>query len=149
MLSERIKKARNNAKLSQEELAKKLKVGKRTLVDYERGSSEPKVSTLLKIADFCNVNPNWLLTGEGEMTSKQDISNSNINNIKNSSNIAIGENITITTHSKEVSDLEDKLLESYRSLPKELQELYFHKIKAEAIEYKIRKQNESNQYKNK
>ncbi len=132
-LKERLKQARIKCGLTQGELAKALGIGKTTLIDYEKGVSEPRVSTILKISEICNVSLNWLLTGKEE--TKKDI---NLNNIDNSKNIAIGENITITTHSKEVSDLEDKLLESYRSLPRELQELYFHKIKAEAIEYKLK-----------
>ncbi len=68
-LGERIKKARENAKLSQDELAKSLNIGKRTLIDYEKGVSEPKASTLMSIANICNVDANWLLTGKGSMFS--------------------------------------------------------------------------------
>ena len=64
MFGERIKKARKSAGLSQEELAKKLKIGKRTLIDYEKDESEPKPSTLLKIAEICNTDAGWLLTGK-------------------------------------------------------------------------------------
>jgi len=63
MFGERIKKARKNAGLSQEELAKKLKIGKRTLIDYEKDETEPKPSTLIKIAEICNTDAGWLLTG--------------------------------------------------------------------------------------
>jgi hypothetical protein len=56
------------------------------------------------------------------------------------SQIAIGEKISISsTHSKNVSDDEDELLESYRSLPKELREVYLYRIKADAIEYRLRR----------
>ena len=67
MLGNRLRKARERAGLSQETLAKMLKIGKRTLIDYEKGVSEPKVSVVKSIAEICNVNPNWLLTGEGDM----------------------------------------------------------------------------------
>lgn len=66
MLHNRIVEARNKAKLSQEELAKALEIGKRTLADYEKGDTEPKASTLIGIAENCNVDPNWLLTGREE-----------------------------------------------------------------------------------
>jgi len=72
MLSQRIKKARESAKLSQEELAKKLNIGKRTLIDYEKGASEPKVSTLLNIAKYCNTDPIWLLLGETNHTHNEN-----------------------------------------------------------------------------
>lgn len=67
MLQNRILQARNHAKFSQEELSKALKIGKRTLIDYEKGESEPKASVLLAIAENCNVDGWWLLTGKGEM----------------------------------------------------------------------------------
>lgn len=66
MLHNRIVEARNKAKLSQEELAKALEIGKRTLADYEKGDTEPKASTLIGIAENCNVDPSWLLTGREE-----------------------------------------------------------------------------------
>ena len=67
MIGKRIKQAREKAGLSQEELSKKLKIGKRTLIDYEKGVSEPKPSTLLKIAEICNTDAGWLLTGKNNL----------------------------------------------------------------------------------
>ncbi|WP_060826145.1 S24 family peptidase [Sulfurospirillum cavolei] len=67
MLETRIIQARNYAKLTQEDLSNSLKIGKRTLADYEKGTSEPKASTIVDIAEICNINVYWLLTGKGEM----------------------------------------------------------------------------------
>jgi len=76
VLKDRIKESRINAHLSQDELAKCLKIGKRTLVDYENGTSEPKASVLLSIAENCNINESWLLTGKGSMYLEEKKSNS-------------------------------------------------------------------------
>lgn len=66
MLHNRITEARSYAKLTQEDLAEKLNIGKRTLIDYEKGVSEPKASIIVSIAENCNISVLWLLTGEGE-----------------------------------------------------------------------------------
>ncbi len=88
MLKYRIKESRINAHLSQDELAKCLKIGKRTLVDYENGTSEPKASVLLSIAENCNINESWLLTGKGLMYLEESNKNNSgtINGDINSSN---------------------------------------------------------------
>lgn len=71
MLETRIIQARNYAKLTQEDLSNSLKIGKRTLADYEKGTSEPKASTIINIAEICNINVYWLLTGKGNMLNKE------------------------------------------------------------------------------
>ena len=85
MIGERIKKAREEAGLSQEELSKRLKIGKRTLIDYEKGVSEPKPSTLLKIADICNTDAGWLLTGKSNL-------NIQTNKVKHAQNVGMNIN---------------------------------------------------------
>ena len=82
MIGERIKKAREEAGLSQEELSKRLKIGKRTLIDYEKGVSEPKPSTLLKIAEICNTDAGWLLTGKSNL-------NIQTNKVKHAQNVGM------------------------------------------------------------
>ena len=72
MLENRIVAARTYAKFTQEELSERLKIGKRTLADYEKGTSEPKASTLINIAENCNINVFWLLTGNSEMLTNVD-----------------------------------------------------------------------------
>ncbi len=67
MLQNRILEARTRAKMTQDDLAKVLKIGKRTLIDYEKGVSEPKASTIVDIAELCNIDSGWLLTGKGKM----------------------------------------------------------------------------------
>lgn len=67
MLKNRISEARIRAKMTQDDLAKALKIGKRTLIDYEKGVSEPKASTIVDIAKICDIDGWWLLTGKGQM----------------------------------------------------------------------------------
>lgn len=61
-----IKKLRNECHLTQEELAKKLGLTRSTIGMYETGKREPDFETLEKIADFFNVNMNYLLGKESK-----------------------------------------------------------------------------------
>lgn len=56
----RLKQARENAGLTQLELAKKLGVTKSAIGNYENGVSSPKDIVLLKIFDVLGVEPNFL-----------------------------------------------------------------------------------------
>lgn len=66
MIGDRIKEARTKKGFSQEVLAQKIGVSKRTLINYEKNEQEPTVSTIINIANFCTVNEAWLLTGKEE-----------------------------------------------------------------------------------
>ena len=61
MFNERLKQARLKAKLSKASFAKKLGLIYTTYDNYERGTVEPKVSTLIKIADILNISTDDLL----------------------------------------------------------------------------------------
>jgi transcriptional regulator with XRE-family HTH domain len=56
-----LKLLRNNKGLSQRQLAKKLNVAPSTLAMYELNKREPDYETLGKIADFFDVNTDYLL----------------------------------------------------------------------------------------
>lgn len=58
---ERLKALRNNKALTQDELAKAIKISKSSINMYERGEREPKFETLEVIADFFNVDMDYLL----------------------------------------------------------------------------------------
>lgn len=66
-LSEMIKKVRKKTKLTQSELAKLTGVHLQTLSRYERGELIPSADFITKLSKLLNINPTWLLTGEGEM----------------------------------------------------------------------------------
>ena len=57
----KLKQLRNNLKLTQKELAKKLNVAPTTYLGYEKGTSEPSIKTLCTIADFFNISLDELL----------------------------------------------------------------------------------------
>lgn len=59
------KSLRIREELTQEELSKKLNISRSAISMYERGEREPDFETLEAIADFFNVDMNYL-TGKGE-----------------------------------------------------------------------------------
>lgn len=61
---ENLKFLRNNAGLSQAELAAKLKMPQTTYSHYESGRSEPSIENILKIADYFGCSIDYLLGHE-------------------------------------------------------------------------------------
>ena len=57
----RIKEIRQEKKLSQKDLAKKLNISQQAISLYEKGDREPKLETWQKLADFFNVLVDYLL----------------------------------------------------------------------------------------
>jgi len=66
-LGERLKAVREKLGMTQKEFAKFLNVGIATVQRYEREERIPSGEFLKLLLDKCNVNINWLLTGEGSM----------------------------------------------------------------------------------
>lgn len=65
----RLKQLRNERKINQRELAKYLKVAPSTISMYENGQREPNFEVLEVLADFFNVDMNYLL-GKTDKTTK-------------------------------------------------------------------------------
>lgn len=63
----RIKKIRVNLGLNQIEMAAKIGVHPQTLSKYERNEQTPSAVTIYLMVEVLDVNPFWLLTGEGRM----------------------------------------------------------------------------------
>ncbi len=59
--SEMLKYLRKREGLTQQELSQKLKISKSTISMYENGNREPDFETLEMIADFFNVDMNFLM----------------------------------------------------------------------------------------
>jgi len=66
-IGERIRSSRENKELDQASLSGKIGVVTRTLQRWEKGEQVPDGISLMKIAKATNVQPTWLLTGDGEM----------------------------------------------------------------------------------
>lgn len=60
----RLKKLREERKLSQQQLADKLSINRSTYARYELGQTQPDYDTLRKIADFFEVSVDYLLGRE-------------------------------------------------------------------------------------
>jgi transcriptional regulator with XRE-family HTH domain len=58
---------RKKLKITQKELADLTKVSQSNYSKYEKGLIEPGYSFISKIVQLLNINPSWLISGEGEM----------------------------------------------------------------------------------
>ena len=76
---DRVAGARESAKMTQSQLARRLGVKKTTIAAWEQDLSEPRANRLSMMAGVLNVSIMWLLTGEGEgaATPIEDVSQSN------------------------------------------------------------------------
>lgn len=61
IIGERLRKARINKGLSQEQLGKIIGVSKVSVCGYESGMRTPSLEILIKIVDALDLNPNYLL----------------------------------------------------------------------------------------
>ncbi len=61
-----LRELRKSANLTQNALAKALKIGQSTIVGYEQGKNEPTGSILIKYADFFDVSIDYLLGREDD-----------------------------------------------------------------------------------
>lgn len=66
-MHERIKKIRNELKLTQQEFADKLGTPRGNIAGYEVGRQSPSNAAISLICEKFNVNEGWLRTGEGDM----------------------------------------------------------------------------------
>lgn len=69
----RIREARENKELDQNKLASKLGVATRTLQRWEKGEQVPDAMSIVKIAEWTEANPHWLLTGQGEIYAQTEV----------------------------------------------------------------------------
>lgn len=73
IIAKRIKSLRTEKGLSQQELADELGIGRSTLANYEQAKREPNFETLENIADFFNVDMNYL-TGFSDIYNLTELS---------------------------------------------------------------------------
>jgi phage repressor protein C with HTH and peptisase S24 domain len=68
-----IREIRKSLRLSQAEFGSRIGLSGITVSRYERGDIVPSVEVLTEIQKIFNVNPDWLIMGEGEIFKKKDI----------------------------------------------------------------------------
>lgn len=69
-LALKLRKYRENSGLSQIAVANALGMERSSYTVYETGRSQPKISTLIKIANILNIDPAVLLTSENQVSLK-------------------------------------------------------------------------------
>lgn len=69
----RLRKLRNEAELTQEELAKKIGVSRATVAGYETKGKEPPYSTLQKLSDVLGCSTDYLLGKTNERKSPERV----------------------------------------------------------------------------
>ena len=126
------KKIRDDLNVNQTEMAKRLGIHFQTLSRYERGEIIPSGEVLSKIVDIFRINPNWLLTGKGELyINKLESSllkdDSNIDKITKKATQIVdrvfkkrGIEVSDETRNKYIEEVRGKLIE--QELEKDLEE---------------------------
>lgn len=77
--SQRLIKLRTECNMTQEELAKKIGLAISTISMYERGSRIPSLKVLEKIADFFNVDLDYLLGKKEQFTTLHEMGHAKFN----------------------------------------------------------------------
>ena len=125
-INERLKQIRQNLGLSQQKLADSLELQRSIIADVERGKvKSPNFKLLRKLEEKYNINPDWLLTGEGEMYKAP-------NNVQNAI-IAQGSNHNIVGNiiGNNVDNELKELCEAFQKLPEKKRKYFYHLIMAE------------------
>ena len=69
-ISERLKAARQNAGMTQEQVAEKIMVSRVTVSHWENGKSLPDIVSLISLSDLYSISLDELLKGDSKMTEK-------------------------------------------------------------------------------
>lgn len=77
-MNRRIKKIRENKKLTQADFGKKIGSARNTIANYETGNRTPSNSVITSICREFGVNEEWLRTGTGEMYTTPEDETANI-----------------------------------------------------------------------
>ena len=75
-MNERLKKIRENLKLTQKEIAEKVGISLRAWQNYELGLRKVPTNLVKTLYEQLGVNPIWLLSGEGFMLIEGETNNS-------------------------------------------------------------------------
>ena len=69
-ISERLKEARQNTGMTQDQVAEKIMVSRVTISNWENGKSLPDVVSLISLSDLYSISLDDLLKGDSKMTEK-------------------------------------------------------------------------------
>ncbi|MBR6314012.1 MAG: helix-turn-helix domain-containing protein [Clostridia bacterium] len=69
-ISERLKEMRQNAGMTQEEVAEKIMVSRVTVSHWENGKSLPDIVSLISLSDLYSISLDELVKGDSKMTEK-------------------------------------------------------------------------------
>lgn len=81
-IGKKIKKARNEAKLTQEKAAEGIGVSRQTISNWENEKSYPDVISVIKMSDLYSVSLDYLLKGEQPMTNYYEYLEESTNTVK-------------------------------------------------------------------
>lgn len=123
--TERIKEVRKYAGLTQEKFGEKLGLKQSQIRDIESGKQKVSIYLSEEIEKNFNISSVWLIFGKGNMLALSEIPTSS-------------EPITILKN--HIGDREMEIITAFRELSAEKQELFYHKIKVEAIEERLKNQ---------
>ena len=114
-MQERIRRARRRAELSQAELARRIKVQRSAVSNWESASEIlPSMQNLIGIAKVCKVSLEWLGTGRGGMSKDPEVL----------ADIAAADAELVDAHE------ERDLLAAFRNLPRRSQHLVTELVQA-------------------
>ena len=114
-MQERIRRARRRAELSQAELARRIKVQRSAVSNWESASEIlPSMQNLFGIAKVCKVSLEWLGTGRGGMSKDPEVL----------ADIAAADAELVDGHE------ERDLLAAFRNLPRRSQHLVIELVQA-------------------
>ncbi|MEY8463734.1 helix-turn-helix domain-containing protein [Streptococcus merionis] len=109
MLPQRLKELRNEAGLTQKEIAEKIHVGQNSYSNWENGNRKPTAEITSKLAEFFNVSADYLL-GKTDIKKSDEIDLSDFELLyrKTSNNLSNEDKVQLE------ADLKDFLLERER-----------------------------------
>ena len=69
-ICERLKEARKNTGMTQEEVAERVLVSRATISSWENGKTLPDIASLISLSDLYNISLDELVKGDSKMTEK-------------------------------------------------------------------------------
>ena len=87
-IGDKIKKARTDAKLTQERAAEALGVSRQTVSNWENGRFYPDIASVLKMSDLYGVSLDYLLKGEGPMKDYLEYIEESTNTVKSKTRLS-------------------------------------------------------------